>query len=230
MITAEHLKVEELRLCYIEMIAQPDVFPTRANWQFIAHNRMSGLGHALFGKYLAALTVDDVDRDQLHDVAIEEFPKYLCEIDRGEALDVVYSNIHSAPEQIVSIIHGCQLFDADYLINLLDNGDLQLVMQLLDCYQPEYRRQDFEAMSILLERLQNLPDLGHIELRQGLLGTSEKYICPNGHVNSSNTDYCAHSGCGLDARGLTESQEHTLSEYARRVKALNELLNDYDAD
>ena len=223
-ITAEQLKIEELRLRYLDMIARPDVFPTRANWQFTSRNRMHGLGHALFAKFIAALTVDEVDREELHDIAIEEFPAYLQSIDRDEALDVAYSGIHSAPAEVSAIIHDCMLFDADYLLNLLDNDELPLVMQLLDSYQPEYSPADMEAMSLLLERLQNLPDLGHIEMRQGIFGMSEKYVCPAGHVNAADAEYCGHSGCGLDARGLTEAQEKALDDYTNRVGALRSLL------
>lgn len=228
MITADQLKIEELRLRYLEMITRPEVFPTRANWQFISRNRMQGLGHALFGKYLAALTVDEVDREELHDIAIEEFPEYLRAADRDEALDVVYTGITSAPGKVVKMIYDCQLFDADYLINLLDNDELPLVMQLIGSYQPEYSAHDLESMSILLERLQNLPALGKIEVRAGLFGSSEKYVCPNGHVNSADTEYCSHSGCGLDARGLTEQQETALVDFENRVTALRGLVENCD--
>ena len=52
-ITDEQLKTEELRLRYLELIDKPDVYPTRANWQFITSHAMAGLGSALYRKYLA---------------------------------------------------------------------------------------------------------------------------------------------------------------------------------
>lgn len=146
-------------------------------------------------------------------------------IDRDEAIDVAYTGFGSAPAEMTRLIHDCQLFDADYLVNMLDNDGLGAVMDLLDAYQPEYGPNDLEAMSVLLERLQNLPDLGHIEIRQGIFGSAEKYICPNGHVNSADADYCHHSGCGLDARGLTEAQEDALMAFAVRVEALQSLIS-----
>ncbi len=223
-VSAEQLKVEELRLRYLDMITRPDVFPTQANWQFISRNRMKGLGHALFDKYLMALTVGEVDREELHDIAISEFPGYLSSIDRSEALDVVYSGIVSAPDQVCALIHECRLFDADYLINLLDNDELGLVMRLIDSYQPEYDSRDLDSMAALLDRLQNLPDIGHIETRTGIFGNSEKYVCPRGHLNSPDTEYCTHGDCGLNARGLTERQEKALDDYCNRVDALRGLL------
>lgn len=223
-VTAEELKVEELRLRYLELIERPDVFPTRANWQFIASHAMRGLGHALYHKYLSALTIGDADREELHDIAIEEFPKYLRCIDREEALEVIYTDLVTAPEATMEIIKELNLFDADYLINQLDCDELGKVMALLDVYQPSYDRQDIEPMKELLERLNTLPETGSVQQVSGLFGTSLKYVCPMGHKNPPEAEYCNHPGCGLNRFGLTQSDVAKIKVYGRRVQALESLL------
>lgn len=225
MISAEELRTEELRLKYLKLIQRPDVFPTRANWEFIISNAMRGLGYALYHKYLTAVTIDENDRQNLHDVAAEEFPRYLAAIDRLEAIDVVYSDITTAPTYTVGLIRKINLFDANSLIYHLDNGDYDFVFSVLDVYQPTYDESDLEPMDELMSRIDNLPALGKIENRPGLFGSSEKYICPDGHVNPSDAEYCRHTGCGKDARGLTEAQENAVTIYFNRLEALHSLLS-----
>lgn len=226
-ITAEELRVEELRLRYLELIERPDVFPTRANWQFISSHAMRGLGHALYHKYLSALTIDDNDREELHDIAIEEFPKYLRCIDRDEALEVIYTDLVTAHDATLEIIRELNLFDADYLINQLDCDELSKVMAVLDVYQPSYEARDIEPMKELLERLQSLPETGSVMQVSGLFGSSLKYVCPAGHKNPPETEFCTHPGCGLNRHGLTRDDVAKIAVFGNRVKALESLLGSY---
>lgn len=223
-VSADDLKIEELRLRYLELIERPDVFPTLANWRFITSHKMRGLGHSLYRKYLQALTVDDTDREELHEIAIAEFPVYIKAIDREEAIDVVYSDLTTAPEATLEIIHEAGLFSAEYLINLLDDGDLSTVMAILDVYQPEYTDNDLEPMAELSQRLHSLPELGGVREVGGLFGSSMKYVCPQGHKNSAEAEYCTHPGCGLNKYGLTKQDNTRLATYTNRVKALKSLL------
>ncbi len=223
-VSAADLKIEELRLRYLGLIARADVFPTRANWQFIASHKMRGLGHGLYLKYLTALTIDDNDREPLHDIAVEEFPKYLRCIDRKEAVDVIYSDLVTAPEATLEIIREQNLFDAESLSNMLDEGELTKVMYLLDVYQPSYEDYDLGPMKTLLMKLDSLPETGGVRQVDGLFGSSMKYICPAGHKNPSDTEYCTHSGCGLDAKGLTQSDHAKIELFRNRIKALEGLI------
>lgn len=224
MISAEQLRVEELRLKYLELIDRPDVFPTRANWQFITSNSMRGLAKPLYRKYLTALTIDDNDREQLHDIAVEEFPKYIASIDRFEAIKALLSDITTVPENTATLIRDNNLFDADSLIDLIDRGDLHFALALLDVYQPDYSREDLAAMEELLDRIDSLPQTGSITRRGSFFGEKEMYICPDGHSNSADTEYCRHAGCGKNARGLTQQEENTIKLFSNRLSALRSLF------
>lgn len=228
MITADRLKLEELRLRYLELINRPEVFPTRANWRFITSNRMHGLAMALYGKYLTAITIDEVDRQDLHDVAIEEFPEYLKAIDRREAVAAVYSDFVTAPDRTVSLIHEAALFDADSIAELIDEGHTDIALRLISAYQSEYTDDDLEAMRRLAKLLDTFPVHGGIFEHKGLFGTSPKYICPAGHVNPPDAQYCTHTGCGLDSRGLTHEQEDNIELLTRRICALQNLINEHE--
>lgn len=227
MISSDQLRAEELRLKYIELIERPDVFPTRLNWQYITAHRMHGLAAALYRKYLTALTIDDNDRADLHDIAIEEFPKFLSAIDREEAVEAVYGDISTDPEATRNLIRASNLFDAPSLSRLMDRGDTDFVFSVLDVYQPEYTTADLKTMGELLARIDNLPSRGRYERRHGVFGSSEKYICPDGHSNPVDTEYCRHNGCGKNARGLTEEQENAVTVFLGRLAALRSLLSQH---
>lgn len=224
MITAEELRIEELRLKYLDLIERPDVFPTRANWQFITSNAMTGLARKLYDKYLTALTIDDNDREHLHDIAIEEFPKFIAAVARPEAIDAIYSDISTDPVAAASLIRDNKLFDADKLRELVEDGDIGFAISLLDVYQPDYSAEDVGAMEALMECIDSLPQVGMIAQKSGLFGSSEKYICPDGHTNPADAEYCQHSGCGKNARGLTEAEEKNIAVFSHRLYALKSLL------
>lgn len=224
MISSDQLHIEELRLRYLELLERPDVFPTVKNWEFITENRMQGLGKALYHKFLIAHTIDDNDREGLHDVAITEFPKYLGAIGHREAVETVYSDITTLPGVAEALIRENLLFDAPKLLEILHTGNLNFVINVLDVYQPDYDIADYLPMKELLEELDGLPTRGSIETKSGIFGSSEKYICPNGHTNSTDTEYCTHSGCGLNMRGLTQAQEKKIDLYSKRVEALASIL------
>lgn len=225
MISANELRTEELRLKYLELIQRPDVFPTRANWQFITSNAMRGLGFALYHKYLTALTIDDNDRQQLHDIAVEEFPAYLAAIDRDEALEVIYSDVTTAPAHTAELIRNTALFSAEHIIDLLNRGCIKFAIDILDVYQPSYGIDDVEPIERLIELIDRLPSSGKIERKTGIFGSTEKYVCPRGHVNPPDTEYCHHAGCGMNARGLTESQEKNIAVLGNRLNALKSILS-----
>lgn len=222
-ITCDQLKAQELKRKYKTLLSDPAVFPTRNNWQYIIKNKMDGIGDLLFNKYIAACNVDDVDRADLHSIAIEEFPRYLGAVERSYAISVVYGNVRY-PDLNVTLIRENKLFDATALKHWLEKGLTQYVLAVLDVYQPVYNEEDLNAMIDLLDCLEELPVEGYYERRQGLLGATMKYICPKGHVNDGNTVYCKHTDCGLNTRGLTEQQQTAFDTYAARVEALKSLM------
>lgn len=223
-ITAAELRAEEMRRRYAILLDDPSVFPTVTNWNYIIDNRMEGIGDALYSRYLAALAIDDVDRAELHNVAIEEFPRYLRAVSRPYAVDVVYDNI-SNEYATAALIRDCSLFDADSIQMLITRGQLSLAMSILDAYQPEYTDADLVAMQKLLACIEKLPVIGYHETRKGIFGTSDKYICPAGHVNDGSAVYCSHAGCGLDEQGLTADQVAKVDVLRHRIEALAGLLS-----
>jgi len=222
-VSSERLRAEELRLRYLEIIDRPDIFPTPANWQYIISNAMTGLGPALYRKYLTALDLPDDDREPLHTAAIEYFPQYLRAVPREYAAATVYSQPDLLPEAGIRLVRELELFDAGEILRLLRSGHAAFALEVIDAYSSVYDAEMLEAMRRLDETLAALPEVGYREERRGLLGISVKYICPRGHINDGSHTYCTQ--CGCDSRGITAPQAARIETFRRRLRALASLLD-----
>lgn len=223
-ITATELRNECLRRRYVEMLARPEVFPTAANWNFIITNRLRGLAAGLYRKYLVSWMLEADDRLECHRLALERMADYIDATDREDALDVVYGDVDSSPEAFIELVRRCSLFDADRIVELLDEGYVSLVAELLDAERPDYGEDDLAAMRRLSLKLSSLPQLGSVECHKGLLSAGMRYVCPNGHVNPGDAVFCSHVDCGLDICGLTSAQRDAIERFAGRVDALADML------
>lgn len=231
MVTAKELKAESLRRKYLELLERPDTFPSPNNWAYIIEERMPGLSPALYRKYLVAGMLPEDKRSALHLAALRHFPEYLKVIDRREAISTVYHDRQTSPGAFIKLVTDCQLFDASHIMEIVEAGtpeDLHIAAELLSSFQPVYERADLVLMHRLRERLRELPPLGQIEERRGLLGITRKYICPNGHINDGEQIYCDNDECRLDIRGLCPEDEEALEKYDELVDCLAELLNRTD--
>ncbi|MDE6269366.1 MAG: hypothetical protein K2M12_00745, partial [Muribaculaceae bacterium] len=211
-VTATDLNTELLRRKYIELLEQPDVFPSQANWDFIIENRLTGVGEGLYRKFLVSAVLSEAERRSPNRIALKEFPRYICAVPREYALEVVYDDTVSAPEATRSLIDECKLFDAPSLMHLVHRGEAAMAAALLCTFQPEYSRKDLADMRSLLKLMRNLPEEGEMISNGGLLRREERYVCPEGHVNAPGTEYCTHSGCGLNIYGLKASHMQAIAD------------------
>lgn len=222
-ISYEALKAEELRLRYKDLLKDPSVYPTISNWDYIILNKMEGIGDLLYAKYKSSISIDDADRHDLHNVAVEKFPEYLKAVSCDYASDLVYAHI-SDGDIALNLIRECNLFSAGHIIDCIEQTHDLLVLDVIDVYRKEYTDADYRAMCDLNSLLQSLPKRGFIEDVRGLFGYSSKYICPNGHSNDAGVKYCTYSGCGLDILGITKSQSEAIERFRNRIIALENLL------
>ncbi|MDE6332943.1 MAG: hypothetical protein K2L80_10150 [Muribaculaceae bacterium] len=226
MITSEQLKAECLRRRYAALLEKPDTFPSGHNWAYIIEHRMTGLGPALYRKYLVASMLQDEQRSVLHTTALKHFPEYLRAVDRCHALDTVYGDYSTMPDEFVRLVVECRLFDARRLMDMLESGSAQcvgLTVRCIEAFQPEYGVEDLRDMEALLYKLRHLPPLGRIEERRSLLGVKRVYVCPSGHCTGADAAFCPE--CGMDIYGLDESGRGAIEEFGARCEALRSLIS-----
>ena len=223
-VSAEELNTELLRRRYLELLDRSDVFPSQANWDFIIENALTGLGEALYRKFLVSAVLPEAERRSPNRIALKEFPRYLAAVPREYAVEVVYDDTVSAPEATRGLIEECRLFDANAIAALVRRGEAPMAATLLSAFQPQYTEADLADMRALLGIMRNLPEEGEIVTNAGLLRREVRYVCPHGHMNAAEAHYCTHSGCGLDIYGLTREQAEAIDSFEQRVDALAELL------
>lgn len=217
-VSAVELRAEELRLNYLRQLARNEVYPTRDCWEYITRTRMRGLCSVLYAKYLGALCIGDADRTDLHEVAIDQFPKYILEADLAEAVAAVYSDTISAPYATAVLVREAELFDAPSLLGLMNSGRIDFVLEVVDCYRRSYDIPQLHAMERLIRAIDALPVTGVVEERPGIFGNRARYICPNGHSNASDVCYCCK--CGLDAQGVTAAERERIDALRSRIDTL----------
>ena len=209
-ISAEQLRTELLRRRYAELLEQPDVFPSQANWDFIIEHALTGIGEGLYRKFLVSAVLPEAERRSPNRIALKEFPRYLRAVPRDYAVEVVYDDTVSAPEATRELI---------------DRGEPGMAADLLVTFQPAYTLDDLAAMRVLLRRLRRLPEEGEMTDGRGLLRRELRYVCPAGHVNAAEAQFCTHSGCGLNIYGLTRAQTEAIDAFEARIDALASLLD-----
>ena len=224
-ISAEQLRTELLRRRYAELLEQPDVFPSQANWDFIIEHALTGIGEGLYRKFLVSAVLPEAERRSPNRIALKEFPRYLRAVPRDYAVEVVYDDTVSAPEATRELIDQCELFDARAISVVAGPGEPGMAADLLVTFQPAYTLDDLAAMRVLLRRLRRLPEEGEMTDGRGLLRRELRYVCPAGHVNAAEAQFCTHSGCGLNIYGLTRAQTEAIDAFEARIDALASLLD-----
>lgn len=223
-VSADELNAECLSRKYAALLEKPEMFPSERNWQFIIDHRMENLGTLLYRKYLVSWLMPEQKRDAIHRYALKYFPEYVSAVSRPYAVKLIYSDFQSAPEAFSEVVRTCMLFDARQLHHMVVQGEVELVISLLDVFQPEYTVSDAQAMRTLLGALRALPKLGRIEESRNIFSHEMRYYCPAGHSNSTSIEFCTHDGCGLNIYGLTYDQQQNINDFSDRIDALDSLL------
>lgn len=223
-VSAEQLIAGERAESYRRQLERPDVFPSKNNWTYIIDNRMESLAQSLYRKYLMAWLTPETDRSDFHDLAIEMMLEYLKVIDRKCAVSTVFDDITTAPDASLHLVDSCRLFDAVTLMKVLHRGgSVGFIADCLNCYQPSYTDDDLHDMRSLLRQMQQLPAVGCVEDKHSIFGHDLRYICANGHSNSSNQEFC--SQCGENIQGLTAENVAAIDRFDKRIAVLTNLLD-----
>ena len=224
-VTAQELNAEVLKRKYLHLLENPDIFPSKKNWSFIIENNMYELALPLYKKYLTALSIEESERGTYHNDTIEIFPNYLEYIPRRYAIKALYSDTSTNAKASTELAIKLNLFDIDGILDMLDRNEVRAAARMLMAMKPSYDTNDLDDLKDLLDDFLELPELGHYEGNSiGLLSSGERYICPKGHVNKENVEFCTHEGCNLNIKGLTPTEVECIDNYAQRIEILEEML------
>ena len=110
------------------------------------------------------------------------------------------------------------------MLVLLESGHIDVVMKFLPLFKVEYDAGDLISMKMLLRKLRNLPELGCKSMVKGVFSSQMRYICPVGHVNPDDFDFCNTPGCGRNIFGLTKDDLAVIDAYENLIDVLEDMI------
>lgn len=203
-------------------------FPSTSDYETIVSTGITGLENEVYEIYLKSFSSDLFanDKENIQTNCLNILEYFLTKMNYDDACDFCYNKIkdEKTATDIKTILNKLSLFNPAKILRLIDDGNYNAAIALLDVEKDEYTRDDCNKMKLIIERLDNLPDIGSIQLVKGgfMSKEKEKYICPNGHQNDVDEEFC--SNCGKNIKGLTKEDIESIRCFKEKVIAIDELL------
>ena len=127
-------------------------------------------------------------------------------------------------EEYAQLIRDCKLFNASHINKLIDT-DVNKALGILDCPKEQYTIEDIKEMRHICEKIDNLPDVGHVEISKGGMFSKEKeiFVCQHGHKNDSNIEFC--ETCYENIKGISKWKIEKIDDFKKKVEILEQMLN-----
>lgn len=133
---------------------------------------------------------------------------------RKEVINCIYKDPELLKsDAIKSLIKDCKLFDPTNVLELCKT-DMHCAFGLLEYDAPAYTDEDVSKMKEIVAIADNLPERGKLEQESG----KTKYICPDGHKNKDNIEYCKF--CGLNTKGLNRNEVKNIELLRDKIEIL----------
>lgn len=206
--------------------AQKDLLLTQEEWQFIQQNPILSISEKLLTNFLRVYG-NTIPKDSDNGkILINNITNYFRILEKETSTNILYEKLIENPTQIFDFIKINNLFSPEKVLWLIEKGEIGVAIICLNINKENYSTNDLSQMSKIIEHLENLEDKGSIKSSKSLLGKDkEKYICPNGHSNDVEKEFCETYGCLLNIKGLTAGQIKQIKEFKIKVETLSSLLN-----
>lgn len=148
----------------------------------------------------------------------------LSKVTRNKLIEDCY-NILMESAYIAELITELDLFSAKRVLELCKSGNHRLALTVMRAEALNYDKEQVNIMKEIVAYFDALPDTGKIEyVKSGLLGKeSEKFICENGHKNSTEYTFC--TSCEVNIKGLFRTEVRTLEIFKDKVRVLEKMFN-----
>ena len=166
------------------------------------------------------------ERKESDNLILNNVPLYFKYLDQSKSIDLLYRALLEKPRLISDLIESANLLSPKHLIDLIKLNRMDLVIECLGANKDTYAFDDLVLMKEILEKIDQMPDLGKIESVKNVLGKlKEKFICPDGHVNDLEKTFCTNSDCKKNIKGITKEQAEKIESFRLKIAALNDLLD-----
>lgn len=226
--TISHETLNRLYLIetYKELINGGNWFPKQKDWDVFNSENMTELIPLLFPLYITAELNNPRTPSTLYENTITNFPPFLEQLEFNDACSIIYADWPDdtkAHKIIVELIISNHLFNPEYIVNKLPSINKHLAVKLLTADKNSYSAEDIIPLKKIVDYFDNLPDTGHLEEEKGglLKKGGTVMICEKGHKTSIDKgEYCQEEYCGLNIKGITQSEVEIIKEFSRKVQIL----------
>lgn len=197
------------------------------DWSLINKYKASDLLEPLYNYYLKCRVEENEANRSITKVAdewvlsgIKNFKHYVSSLEYKDAIKCVYRNL----DDFWDIIHNYKLFNAAKILEVANEGMLNIAISLLCVEKTSYNDSDLSDMKSLCKFFKNLPEVGcKTEIKNSLFSSGGlKYICSCGRKNEPDIKYCTE--CGKNIYGLTKEQQKKIDDFFDLVDTLDELI------
>lgn len=199
--------------------------PSQDEWIYLLNNPIEEIAEQLIDLYLNRYT-SVIESGTDTQLLLSNTTNFFNSLKKETAIEILYKKLYKNPILILKIIKANNLFSSSKIIELIQNENMDLAIECLDTNMDFYSEEDLASMNKIINLLNNLPNKGKIENVKAILGkTKEKYICPNGHTNDVESEFCTFYTCGENIKGLTVRQFNDIEEFSIKVDSLFTLMS-----
>lgn len=183
--------------------------------EFLLENPQVDIVESLIKRYISL----DVNYNEEEVVTIKQI---ISAIPANSVTPIIYS--YSEHKKIRDLINECHFFDAESIYKIIKEKTHDGI-DLLSATKDYYDATDLQWMKKILEYLDNLPDTGRIETVKGGVfskDTVEKFICENGHKNSTDQVFCEK--CGVTIKGLYKNELNIIDSLKEKYDIIRQYL------
>lgn len=200
--------------------------PDAEQWEYLLNNGDKDIALPLLERYLKLCNQSDNILSVNARLLCSNITYFFRAMNPNDAIEILYSMIEKNSIAIAEIIEENKLFSPEKVLLLLENNQVNAAILCLSSDKEFYSKEDLKQMILILDHLENLPDIGRIEVSKGLLSKGkEKFICPNGHSNDIANKFCSISDCGLNIKGLDLKDIKAIEAFKLKVDSLRNILN-----
>lgn len=223
LVNYEDLKTEYIKKTLIESVSQGALL-MQDYWDFLIRNIVVDVAPQLLQQYIEVAQKDQSYISTAEILLTNAFPRYFSLLPEDVALQICFQKITEYPSVIIKLIKDNQLFSSDRILELLSSGEYTIAIKLLKSYKRTYQPSDLEDLKNISKFIADFPDKGRIETTKGglLSKGKEVYICPHGHKNDIDVEYC--SQCGLNMKGLNIEEVNTVHEFNSKINILSSMF------
>lgn len=189
------------------------------DWEFILSHDFPSIGPMLLEYYE---NLGEISESLSY--TEKQLMNYFNQLSDEDKEKIVYSDLMKYKKIGKRLIMRYGLFNPQYVVDLIKNGDVAFAIELLKAGKNSYSQDDLMKMEEILTCLNNLPDKGHYEnIKGGFMSSGgEKFICFCGCKNDVSQKYCKN--CGMNIKGLTYMQDECISKFKGKIEVLKTLF------